>query len=354
MRGREFIQFFSRLFRMTDIKFAAIGINHSHIYGQVDCLKDAGAQFVSFHAVEDDLAEAFGTKYPEARRVADPRAILEDPSVAVVITSAIPADRAAISIAAMQHGKDVLTDKPGMTTFAQLEELRRVQAETGRIYSVLYSEHFEVRATVEAGNLIAQGAIGKVINTVGLGPHAIRNNQRPDWFYDRQRYGGILCDIASHQFEQFLFFSNAMDAEVTAATVANRGNPDRPGLQDVGDVHLKTPDTSGYIRVDWFTPSGLPTWGDGRLTILGTEGYIELRKYIDIAGKPGTDHLYIVNHDGPRHIDCSQVDRPFGRQFLADVANRTETAMPQQRAFNAMKLALTAQALAERGTEWAQ
>ncbi|SEP61443.1 Predicted dehydrogenase [Devosia sp. YR412] len=339
---------------MTDIKFAAIGINHAHIYGQVECLLEAGAQFTAFHAVEDDLAEAFGAKFPQSKRVADPRAILEDPAIAVVLTAAIPADRAAISIAAMQHGKDVLTDKPGMITFAQLDELRRVQKETGRIFSVLYSEHFEVRATVEAGNLIAQGAIGKVINTVGLGPHSLRLNNRPDWFFTRQRYGGILCDIASHQFEQFLFFSNANDAEVTSATVANRNHPDKPGLQDVGDVHLKTENTSGYIRVDWFTPTGLPTWGDGRLTILGTEGYIELRKYIDIAGKPGSDHLFIVNSDGPRHIDCSNVDRPFGRQFLADVANRTETAMPQERAFNAMKLALTAQQLAERGTEWAQ
>jgi predicted dehydrogenase len=339
---------------MTDIKFAAIGINHSHIHGQIACLRDAGAQFVAFHAAEDDLATEFGARYPDARRVADPQAILEDPSIEVVLTAAIPADRAAISIAAMQHGKDVLTDKPGMTSFAQLDELKKVQAETGRIYSVLYSEHFEVRATVEAGNLIRQGVIGKVINTVGLGPHALKNNPRPDWFFDRSRYGGILCDIASHQFEQFLFFSDAMDAEVTSASVANRGNPDRPGLQDMGDVHLRTADTTGYIRVDWFTPKGLPTWGDGRLTILGTEGYIELRKYIDIAGRPGGDHLFLVNGDGPRHIDCSKVERPFGRQFLDDVRNRTETAMPQERCFNAMKLALTAQALAERGTEWAQ
>lgn len=339
---------------MTDIKFAAIGINHPHIHGQVDCLKDAGGQFVAFHAVEDDLAAEFSAKYPEAKRVADPRAILEDAAVAVVLTSAIPADRAAISIAAMQHGKDVLTDKPGMTTFAQLHELKKVQKETGRIYGVLYSEHFEVRATVEAGNLIAQGAIGKVINTVGLGPHSLRLNNRPDWFFDRSRYGGILCDIASHQFEQFLFFSNAMDAEVVSATVANRAHPEKPGLQDMGDAHVRTADTSGYIRVDWFTPKGLPTWGDGRLTILGTEGYIELRKYIDIAGKPGTDHLFLVNHEGPRHIDCSNVERPFGRQFLDDVRNRTETAMPQERCFNAMKLALTAQQLAERGTEWAR
>jgi len=339
---------------MTNIKFAAIGINHSHIYGQVECLKRAGAQFVAFHAVEDDLAAAFAEKFPEARRVAEAREILEDPSIAVITTAAIPADRAAISIAAMRHGKDVLSDKPGMTTFAQLAEIKKVQAETGRIYSVIYSEHFEVRATVEAGNLIAQGAIGQVINTVGLGPHAIRNNQRPDWFFERARYGGILCDIGSHQFEQFLFFSGAMDAEITSASVANRAHPDRPGLQDVGDVHMKTATTSGYVRVDWFTPAGLPTWGDGRLTILGTEGYIELRKYIDIAGHPGENHLFIVNQDGPRHIDCSNVDLPFGRQFLDDVRNRTETAMPQERCFNAMKLALTAQEMAERGTEWAQ
>jgi len=339
---------------MSDLTFAAIGINHSHIYGQVDCLKTAGATFVAFHAVEDDLAQAFGAKFPEARRVADPREILEDASIAIIVTAAIPGDRAAISIAAMQHGKDVLSDKPGMTTFAQLDEIKRVQKETGRIYGVLYSEHFEVKATVEAGNLIAQGAIGQVINTVGLGPHAIRNNQRPDWFFDRQRYGGILCDIGSHQFEQFLFFSDALDAEVVSASVANRAHPEKPGLQDVGDVHLKTKTTSGYVRVDWFTPEGLPTWGDGRLTILGTEGYIELRKYIDIAGKPGTDHLFIVNKEGPRHVDCSSTELPFGRQFLDDVRNRTETAMPQERCFNAMQLALTAQQLAETGTEWAQ
>lgn len=339
---------------MTDIKFAAIGINHAHIYGQVDCLKRGGAQFVAFHAVEDDLAKVFGEKYPEARRVADRREILEDPSIAVITTAAIPGDRAEIALSAMRHGKDVLTDKPGMTTFAELEEIQRVQKETGRIFSVLYSEHFEVRAAVEAGNLIARGAIGEVINTVGLGPHSLRLNNRPDWFFTRKRYGGILCDIASHQFEQFLFFSGAMDGEVISASVANRNHPDRPGLQDLGDAHIRTARTTGYIRVDWFTPKGLPTWGDGRLTILGTEGYIELRKYVDIAGRPGENHLFLVDRKGVQHIDCSGVDMPFGRQFLDDVRNRTETAMPQLRCYNAMKMALTAQAMAEQGTEWQQ
>ena len=337
---------------MSDLKFAAIGINHAHIYGQVDCLKRAGAEFVAFHVVEDDLAATFGAKEPEARRVSAPRAILEDASIQIVVTAAIPGDRADICLAAMRHGKDVLTDKPGMTTLAQLDEIRRVQKETGRIFSVLYSEHFEVPAAVEAGNLIAQGAIGEVVNTVGLGPHSLRLNNRPDWFFTRNRYGGILCDIASHQFEQFLFFSGANDGEVASSSVYNRNHPHRPGLQDVGDAHVRTEKTTGYIRVDWFTPEGLPTWGDGRLTILGTEGYIELRKYIDIAGRPGTDHLFLVDRKGTQHIDCSNVDLPFGRQFLDDVRNRTETAMPQERCYNAMKMALTAQAKAEQGTEW--
>ena len=330
------------------IKFAALGINHGHIFGQVDCLLREGAEFTAFHAIEDDLAKTFGEKYPQAKRVADRAAILEDPTIALVLTAAIPGDRAEIAAAAMRHGKDVMSDKPGMVSLDELRTLRHVQAETGRIFSVLYSEHFETRSTVKAGELVRAGAIGEVIHTVGLGPHAIRNLTRPPWFFDRSRYGGILCDIASHQCEQFLFFANTLDAEVISATVANRAHPDKPGLQDVGDIHLKAPNATGYIRVDWFTPAGLPTWGDGRLTILGTEGYIELRKYVDIAGRPGTDHLFLVDGEGMRHIDCTTVDLPYARQLIADIQNRTETAMSQAHCFKAMELALQAQQLAER------
>ena len=336
------------------VRFAAIGLNHGHIYGQVNCLLAAGAELVAFHAPEHDLAKIFSETYPDAKRVGDRAAILEDRSIHLVVTAAILDERAGIAIEAMRHGKDVMSDKPGMISHAQLDTIRGVQAETGRIYSVCYSEHFETRSTVKAGELVKAGAIGEVIHTVGLGPHAIHNGARPDWFFDRKRYGGILCDIGSHQCEQFLFFTGTLDAEVASATVAHRGNPDRPGLLYFGDMHLRSPKATGYVRVDWFTPKGLPTWGDGRLTILGTEGYIELRKYIDIGGRPGTDHLFLVDGRGIQAIDCSNVELPYGRQLIADVLNRTETAMSQAHCFKAMELALDAQELAERGTEWAQ
>ena len=330
------------------IKFAVIGINHGHIFGQVECLLREGAELVSFFAPEDDLAREFSARYPQARRVAHRDAILDDQSIELVVTAAIPGDRAEIAATAMRRGKDVMSDKPGMTSLDDLRTLRHVQAETGRIFSVLYSEHLETRSTVKAGELVQAGAIGDVVHITGLGPHSLRLSTRPAWFFERSRYGGILCDIASHQCEQFLFFTNTLDAEVISATVANRAHPDTPGLQDVGDIHLRAPNATGYVRVDWFTPAGLPTWGDGRLVILGTEGYIELRKYVDIAGRPGTDHLFLVDGNGMQHIDCSMVDLPYGRQLIADIRDRTETAMSQAHCFKAMELALTAQAIAER------
>ena len=329
------------------IQFAVIAINHHHIYGQVDLLLRAGAGFKAFHALEDDLAAPFAKRFPQARRVADAREILDDPEISLVVSSGISSERGPIGIAAMRAGKDYMSDKPGCTSLAQLDEIRRVQAQTGRIYSICYSEHFEVRCVVKAGELVHAGAIGKLVNTVGLGPHRLNRAQRPAWFFDRPRYGGILTDIASHQVEQFLFFTGADDVEVASACAANRANPETPGLQDFGEMLLRTPDATGYIRVDWFTPDGMPTWGDGRLVLIGTDGTIEMRKYLDLGGENGGDHLFLVNHDGVQRIDCRHVELPYGRQLIHDVVHRTETAMPQARCFKAMEIALRAQTLAE-------
>ncbi|KXG84915.1 Gfo/Idh/MocA family protein [Agrobacterium bohemicum] len=332
---------------MKPVRFATIGINHNHIFGQTSCLLNAGAELVGFHAVEDDLASEYSDAFSGVPRVDDKRRLLDDPSVDLIITAAIPDERAPLAIEAMRAGKDVMTDKPGMVTFAQLNEVRKVQVETGRLFSVLYSEHFENRATVKAGELIAAGAIGKVVSTAGFGPHRLRASTRPEWFFDRARYGGILVDIASHQCEQFLFFTNSDTADILAAKVSNRANPQWPGLQDSGDIHLCTKDVDGFIRVDWFTPDGLPSWGDGRLFITGTEGAIEIRKNVDIGGRDGGNHLFLIDKSGVQHIDCANVALPYGPQLLSDIRNRTETAMPQARCFAAMELALKAQQMAE-------
>lgn len=330
------------------MRFAAIGLNHGHIYGQTDLLLRAGAELVTYFAHEPELAIAYGERYAQAARASSIASILEDPTLQLVISAAIPCERAPLGLAVMRHGKDYMSDKAGFTSLDQLAEARRVQAETGRIYSICFSERLDQPSTVKAGELVQAGAIGRVLHTVGLGPHRLNAPTRPAWFFDKAQYGGILTDIASHQMDQFLFFTGSDEAEITAAHIANHDHPQYPELEDFGEVLVRGNGGTGYVRVDWFTPDGLRTWGDGRLTILGTEGYIELRKYTDVAGRAGGNHLFLVDQHGERYIDCSRVEPPYGRQLIGDVWNRTETAMPQAHVFLASQLALEAQARAAR------
>ncbi len=325
------------------IRFAVVGMNHSHIYGQVDAVIRGGGELVSFHAKEPELAAEFAKRYPAARRVSDERAILEDTSIQLVVSSIVPSERAPLGVRVMRAGKDYMSDKPGITSLEQLAEVRRVQAETKRIFSILYSERLENGATIRAGDLVKHGAIGTVMQTIGLGPHRIHPPDRPEWFWDPAKFGGIICDIGSHQFDQFLFFTGSTRGEIVASQVRNVRHPEHPGFQDFGDVMVRGDGGTGYIRVDWFTPGGLPTWGDGRLTVLGTDGYIEARKYVDLGGREGGSHLFVVDGKGVRYLDCSDVELPYGRQLVDDVLNRTETAMSQAHCFLATELALRAQ-----------
>ena len=247
----------------------------------------------------------------------------------------------------MRRGKDVMSDKPGVTTLAQLAEVERAVAETGRVWSVCLGR-LTWPAVREALRLTRAGEIGRLVHTTSLAPHRLNRALRPSWFFDRAAYGGILCDIGSHQIDQFLVFTGSRDAQVVTSTVAGFGEPPRPGFEDFAEVILATRAARGYVRLDWFTPDGLPTWGDGRLFVLGTEGTIEVRKNLDPAGRAGTDHLFLATRSETRHIDCSRMEVAYYRDFAADVAERTERAMPQAQVFAVCRLALKAQNQATR------
>lgn len=334
------------------VRFAAVGLDHSHIFGQVAGLLRAGAEFVGMATDDPSAAVAvqLRERYPDVPFADDPDELIARDGIDVIVTAAVPDRRGPIAVAALRAGKDVVADKPGCITLDQLAELERAVAETGRFWSVTFSERFEVPSAIKAGELVREGKIGTVVQTLGLGPHRIGDRAhlaggagRPDWFYDKARYGGILADIASHQVDQFLWFTGAKTAEVVTSTVGNFGNPDDPGLQDFGEMLLRSEHAQGYIRVDWYTPAGLPTWGDGRLIILGTDGYIELRKYIDIEGREGGNHLFLANQEGTQYIDCSDVKTSYYDDLVHDVRERTTTAAPQEHTFEATRLALVAQ-----------
>ncbi|MGR3663033.1 MAG: Gfo/Idh/MocA family protein [Paracoccaceae bacterium] len=333
-----------------DLKIGVIGIDHRHIFGQLGSMESVGATGTKWwtEGEPSGTTKDFAERFPNITRVTDRRAILEDDDIDLILIAAVPDQRAALAIEAMQHGKDVMTDKPGCTTLDQLAAIKKCQAETGRIWSVDFSERFEVEAVTKADELVRDGRIGRVVQTIGMGPHRLNLPTRPDWFFDEEKYGGILCDIGSHQIDQFLHFTGSTDAEVVASTVGNYANPATPGLQDFGEVMLRSDKGHSYIRLDWYTPDALPNWGDGRLTILGTEGYIELRKYVDIKGRDGKNHVFLVNGDSYEYFDATGAGLPYFDNLANDIANRTETAMPQAHAFKATELALIAQQKATR------
>ena len=333
------------------IKFAVCGMSHDHIYGMIGAIQRGGGELVSAWGGEQDKLAGFTKRFPAVKVVNTQDEILNDSSVQLVLSSQIANERAPLGVRTMKHGKDYLSDKPGITTLEQLAEVRKTIAETKRMYAIMYSERLEVKAAVYAGVLIQQGAIGKVIQTINISPHQIIQNQgdagggtgRPDWFWNPDQYGGILCDIGSHQVDQFLFYTGSKQAEIVASQVANVRHPDHPRFQDFGDMVLRGDRGLGYVRLDWFTPDGLGTWGDGRSFILGTNGYIEIRKYIDVAVGHQGNNLFLVDNKQARYIDCNNMPLPFGPQFVADVVNRTHEAQDPVQCLLTAELVIKAQ-----------
>ena len=330
-----------------EFKIAVIGLNHGHIYGMCNGMTEAGADLKWVYDPDPEKVKAFQKAFPQARAASGEEEILNDPETRLVCGAAITCERCALGLRVMAAGKDYFTDKAPLTTLDQLEQARDMVKKTGRKYMVYYSERLHVEAAVYAGQLIQEGAIGRVIQVLGMGPHRLGDPaSRPDWFYDREKSGGILCDIGSHQIEQFLYYAGVKDAQVVRSQVANYRHKDHPGFDDFRDCMLVGDNgATMYFRVDWFTPDGLSNWGDGRTFILGTDGYMELRKYVNVGMGDGTsNHVFLVNHKGEYHFDVTgKVGYPYFGQLILDCINRTENAMTQEHAFKAAQLCVQAQ-----------
>lgn len=331
--------------------FSAVRLDHGHIYGMCNGLTEAGATLRYVYDPDPKKVEAFVKAFPHVKVASSEQEVFDDPQTRLIAGAAVTSERCALGLRAIEAGKDYFTDKAPLTTLEQLTQAKEAVARTGKKYMCYYSERLHVESALFAGQLIEQGAIGRVLSVAGFGPHRLMEKNRPQWFFEHEKYGGILCDIGSHQIEQFLSFSGEEDAQVVSARVANYAHPEYPELEDFGDCMMTGMNgTSFYFRVDWFTPDGLRTWGDGRTMIIGTEGTIEIRKYINVGEEPmTTDLVFLVNASGEKRFDVhGRVGFPFFGQLILDCINRTEDAMTQAHCFKAAELGVRAQMMAKR------
>jgi len=328
-------------------RLALAGADHNHLYEIIDRLVKAGAEAVA-HTAEGQFFEHYsGWQAESVERSYDD--ILADDSIDLIVTAAIPNRRASIALAAIEAGKHVVSDKPGLTTMDQLDAVcSAVAGRPGRPWTVLFTERFENRAINEAVRLARSGAVGTVVHVVGAGPHTMWAKRRPDWFWDPDATGGILVDVGSHQVDQFVSITGAAaaDVSVVSSMVGNVASSDHPAMQDIGSMTLAAGAVVGDHRLDYLTARGLGTWGDCRLMIVGTDGTIEARANVDVAGADGAEHLIVVDAGGTRRIDISGVVVDWAELALADVADGGERLMTQQHAIDVTDVCLRAQAAA--------
>lgn len=331
--------------------FSAIGLYHGHIYGMCNGLLEAGGVLKSYYDDNSQYMHNFAKQFPQAKAAASEEEILLDKEIILVAGATQTDERCALGLRVMAAGKDYFTDKAPLTTLEQLASAKEAVTRTGKKYAVYYSERIHVEAAVFAGQLIAEGAIGRVIQVIAFGPHRLgksiaEGGYRPEWFFVKKHYGGILCDIGSHNVEQILYYAGAKNGVVTHSQIANYHHPQYPELDDFGDAQIMLDNNAtGYFRVDWFTPDGLRTWGDGRVFILGTEGFIEQRKYLNLGVNDSRGgHVFLANgrEESYYHVE-GKVGFPFFGNLILDCLNRTENAMTQEHAFKAAEISLIAQ-----------
>lgn len=330
--------------------FAAAHLDHGHIDGMCRSLTDAGATIKWVYDPDAKKTAAFARRYPSIKIASSLGQILDDPEVKLVAAAAVTSERGPLGCRVMEAGKDYFTDKAPLTTLAQLEQAQAAVARTGRKFMVYYSERLTNESAMFATDLVQQGAIGRVLQVINLAPHRLNAPSRPDWFWVREKFGGILCDIGSHQFEQFIAYTSLKDAGVMHAAIANYGHPEHPEFEDFGEANLLADNgATQYIRVDWYTPDAVTAFGDGRTFILGTKGFIELRKYLDLARDRTGNHLYLADDKAMQHIPVAgKVGYKFFGQLILDCLNRTEHAMTQAHVFKAAELGVKAQLAARR------
>lgn len=324
--------------------FSVAGLDHPHIYSMVQGLLDAGAQLIHIYDRNLDQANALHQKFQTGEVVSELSQILHS-EVDLIATSIVPSERGALGIRVLEHEKHFLSAKAPFTTMAQLHAAEEAVRRTGKKWAVFYSERLAVEAALLADNIVQEGLIGELFQLTGSGPHRLQAETRPDWFFDPLKNGGILCDIGSHQIEQLLHYARSKEAEVLHSKVANYAHPQYGDWQDFGDATLVTnTGVSQYFRVDWFTPDGLRVWGDGRTVLHGTNGFVELRKYTDVARSAEGNHLYVVTDQEEVYFSANgKIGIPYFRQLITDCQQGTESAMTQEHTFQAAALAIQAQ-----------
>lgn len=334
------------------MKFAVIGLNHGHIYGQVEgLLTIPGATCAGFHAAEDDLAAQFSQRYPHIPRRSQ-RDLLNDKSIDLITSASINSEKGGLAVDVLNAGKHFFVDKPPLTTLEHVAAVKAALQSSRKMMFVFYGERMSCQFDIRAKQLIEEGAIGEVVHVMGLGPHRLNPASRPAWFLDPAQHGGTLNDIASHQVEWFVWITGQR-IKSFSSRVGHFNNNSPATFEDFADATITGENgVTGYIRVDWLTPDKSPIWGDIRGLIVGTKGTIEIRRTINLAAKDDADRtglmLMTTNDIPPHRVDCRNILIEWPTQIANSLKQNRNLLLDHDTLLHVMEMSVKMQQQATR------
>jgi len=334
------------------MKFGVIGIDHGHVYMMINnLLAVPGVECVGYYTDLPTLEAQMTRAFPNIPLARSDGELLERNDVDLIVSASVPNDRAPLAIRAMNHGKDFFGDAPFPTTLEHLDLLESTQTRTKKSVFIYLRERLLSRAEQLAARLVRAGEIGRPVNFIGLEPHKLMAGHRPSWQFKKLLSGGILNELGVHVLDSFCFLTGQA-VKTGRARVGNVANPDEYDFQDFGDITFQgTSGTTGYARVDWLTPETLPSFGDLRCMVVGTEGYLEVRKKIDLAvdnNRYTGDQLLICSKNrAPERVDCRHIPITFHEQLVQDVIQGANRCIPHHYFFRLMRKLLELSASAE-------
>jgi predicted dehydrogenase len=190
---------------------------------------------------------------------------------------------------ALDHGRNVLCDKPFGVSAAEAKQMLARAREKGVVHLLMFEFRCDpARSRVK--QIVDSGEIGRITHVNWSFFNGFAPPSRPyGWQFDAERGGGWIRINSTHQIDAIRWLVGEIDAVECRTRIDVKERRDKEGkahrvtAEDGFVANLKTANgASVLIDTSWAAPGNLPD----RWTLIGTDGAIEVTEKIILWADP--------------------------------------------------------------------
>lgn len=222
----------------------------------------------------EDLRKKWKVWTDETRLYDDYRKMLDEVQPHIVGVCMPFPHNAATSIEAVRRGVHVIGEKPLATELEDLQRLREARDAAGVGVTAMLTMRLWP-TFVGARKAVQDGVIGEP--SLMFSQKSYKFKTRPDYYRQRETYGGTIPWIAIHAVDFMRYVSGLEYVNVTGRH-ANKAQKTYPGCEDCGALLFEMNNGGqAVLTFDYLRPVTAKSHGDDRLRIVGTKGVIDIQ-----------------------------------------------------------------------------